>query len=183
MKEMTESLSCSLLMHLDDYLREEELRLCLEDEEMLRCEHEKLIVEENRFRLDEANRLRLIEENILQLEEQNKNKRKEFMNSSHGKNILAKLAPTKRNQLGSSLEKINSKVSWVKIKKYRQHVNDPCTAKLLKNVKPWVEDISLVLHCMDIVWLSDDIECFLGQPGQVECKFPWNDDYIVDRNF
>ncbi|GJW70397.1 hypothetical protein Tco_0127314 [Tanacetum coccineum] len=106
---------------------------------MLRCEHEKLIVEENRFRLDEANRLRLEEENMLQLEEQKKNKRKEFMNSSHGKNILAKLAPAKRNQLGSSLEKINSKVSWVKIKKDRQHVNDPCTAKLLKNVKLWVE--------------------------------------------
>ncbi|GJX60905.1 phospholipase-like protein [Tanacetum coccineum] len=166
-----------------DYLREEELRLCLEDEEMLRCEHEKLIVEENRFRLDEANRLRLEEENMLQLEEQKKNKRKEFMNSSHGKNILAKLAPAKRNQLGSSSEKINSKVSWVKIKKYRQHVNDPCTAKLLKNVKPWVEDISRVLHCMDTVWLSDDIERFLGQPGQVKCKFPWNDDYTVDRNF
>ncbi|GJW66886.1 reverse transcriptase domain-containing protein [Tanacetum coccineum] len=150
---------------------------------MLRCEHEKIIVEENMFRLDEANRLRLEEENMLQLEEQKKNKRKEFMNSSHGKSILAKLAPTKRNQLDSSSEKINSKVSWVKIKKYCQNVNDPCTAKLLKNVKPWVEDISRVLHCMDTIWLSDDIERFLGQPGQVKCKFPWNDDYTVDRNF
>ncbi|GJW05731.1 putative ribonuclease H-like domain-containing protein [Tanacetum coccineum] len=111
-----------------DYLREEELRLCLEDEEMLHYEHEKLIIEEIRFRLDEANKLRLEEENMLQLEEQKKNKRKEFMNSSHGKNILAKLAPAKRSQLGSSLEKINSK------------------------------DISRVLHCMDTVWLSDDIE-------------------------
>ncbi|GJS02684.1 retrovirus-related pol polyprotein from transposon TNT 1-94 [Tanacetum coccineum] len=166
-----------------DHLREEELRLCLEDEEMLRCEHEKLIIEENRLRLDEANRLRLEEENMLQLEEQKKNKRKEFMNSSYGKNILAKLAPAKRNQLGSSSEKINSKVSWVKIKKDRQYVNDPCTAKLLKNVKPWVEDILRVLHCMDTVWLSDDIERFLGQPGQVKCKFLWNDDYTVDRNF
>nr|GEZ16158.1 phospholipase-like, aminotransferase-like mobile domain protein [Tanacetum cinerariifolium]GEZ70781.1 phospholipase-like, aminotransferase-like mobile domain protein [Tanacetum cinerariifolium] len=100
-----------------DYLREEELRLSLEDKEMSRCEHEKFIVEENRFRLDEAKRLKLEEENILQLEEQKKNKRKELMNSSHGKNILAKLALVKRNQLGSYLEKINSKVSWVKIKK------------------------------------------------------------------
>ncbi|GJT88479.1 putative reverse transcriptase domain-containing protein [Tanacetum coccineum] len=74
-------------------------------------EHEKLIIEEIRFRLDDANKLRLEEENMLQLEEQKKNKRKEFMNSSHGKNILAKLAPAKRSQLGSSLEKINSKVS------------------------------------------------------------------------
>ncbi|GJV45622.1 putative reverse transcriptase domain-containing protein [Tanacetum coccineum] len=48
-----------------DYLREEELRLCLEAEEMLHCEHEKLIIEDNRFRLDEANRLRLEEKNML----------------------------------------------------------------------------------------------------------------------
>nr|GEY61317.1 phospholipase-like protein [Tanacetum cinerariifolium] len=30
-----------------DYIQEEELRLCLEDEERLHCEHEKLIVQEN----------------------------------------------------------------------------------------------------------------------------------------
>ncbi|GJT63515.1 hypothetical protein Tco_1007048 [Tanacetum coccineum] len=99
----------------------------LEDEEMLHYEHKKIIVKENRFRLDEANRL------------------------SHGKNILAKLAPAKRNKLGSSSEKINSKV----------------------------EDISRVLHCMDTVWLSDDTERFLGQPGQVKCKFPWNDELLL----
>ncbi|GJR68866.1 phospholipase-like protein [Tanacetum coccineum] len=119
--------------------------------------------------LDEANRLRLEEENMLHFEEHKKNKRKEFMNSSHGKSILAKLALAKRNQLGTSSEKINSKVSWVKIKKYRQHVNDPCTAKLLKNVKPWVEDISRVLHyrnfwlklvCLDPArkgWLTEEL--------------------------
>ncbi|GKB03186.1 hypothetical protein Tco_0831275, partial [Tanacetum coccineum] len=37
-----------------DYLREEELRLCLEGEEKMRCEHQKLIIEENRIRLDES---------------------------------------------------------------------------------------------------------------------------------
>nr|GEU88352.1 phospholipase-like protein [Tanacetum cinerariifolium] len=41
---------CNLFL---DYLREEELRLCLEGEEKMRCEHQKLIVEENRIRLDE----------------------------------------------------------------------------------------------------------------------------------
>nr|GEV54500.1 phospholipase-like protein [Tanacetum cinerariifolium] len=44
-----------------DYLREEELRLCLEGEEKMCCEHQKLIVDENRIRLDEAKRLRLEE--------------------------------------------------------------------------------------------------------------------------
>ncbi|GJX58325.1 hypothetical protein Tco_0289715 [Tanacetum coccineum] len=115
-----------------DYLREEELRLCLEGEEKMRCEHQKLIVEENRIRLDESKRLRLEEENMLQLEQQKKNKRKEFMNSNHCKNLLSKLAPAKRIQLCSSLEKIQLKVSWVKIKKYRQQVYDPCTAEFLK---------------------------------------------------
>ncbi|GJY81059.1 hypothetical protein Tco_0493810 [Tanacetum coccineum] len=113
----------------DDYLREEELRLCLEGEEKMRCEHQKLIVEENRNRLDEAKRLRLEEENMLQLEQQKKNKRKEFMNSNHCKNLLSKLAPAKRIQLCSSSEKIQPKVRHIK------------------------------------------------------CNFPWNDDYIVDRNF
>ncbi|GKA55135.1 hypothetical protein Tco_0754084 [Tanacetum coccineum] len=101
----------------DDYLREEELRLCLEGEEKMRCEHQKLIVEENRNRLDEAKRLRLEEENMLQLEQQKKNKRKEFINLNHCKNLLSKLAPAKRIQLCSSSEKIQPKVSWVKIKK------------------------------------------------------------------
>ncbi|GJY73890.1 phospholipase-like protein [Tanacetum coccineum] len=90
--------------------------------------------------MDEANRLRLEEENMVELAEQKKNKRKEFMNSSHAKNILAKLALAKRNHI----------------------------AKLLQNVKPWVEDISRVFHSMDTVWLSDDIERFLGQVGQIK---------------
>ncbi|GJU22770.1 hypothetical protein Tco_1156112 [Tanacetum coccineum] len=105
------------------------------------------------------------------------------MNSNHCKKLLSKLAAAKRIQLCSSSEKIQPKVSWVKIKKYLQQVYDPCTAEFLKTVKPWVEDTSRVLQSMDTVWLSDDIERFLGQSGQIKCKFPWNDDYIVDRNF
>ncbi|GJV57092.1 hypothetical protein Tco_1458097 [Tanacetum coccineum] len=147
-----------------------------EGEEKMRSEHQKLIVEENKIWLDEAERLRLEEKNMLQLEQQKKNKRKEFMNSSHCKNLLSKLAHAKRIQLCSSSEKIKPTVSWVKIKKYRQQVYDPCTAEFLKNVKPWVESIYTV-------WWSDDIEHILGQSWQIKCKFPWNDDYIVDRNF
>ncbi|GKB27179.1 phospholipase-like protein, partial [Tanacetum coccineum] len=95
---------------------------------------------------------RLEEENMLQLEQQKKNKQKEFMNSNHCKNLLSKLASAKRIQLCSSSEKIQPKVSWVKIKKYRQQVYDPCTTEFLKTVKPWVEDTSRVLQSMDTVW-------------------------------
>nr|GEV42491.1 hypothetical protein [Tanacetum cinerariifolium] len=123
-----------------DYLREEELRLCLEDEEMLRCEHEKLIVEDNRFRLDEANRLRLEEENMLQLDEQKKNKRKEFMNSSDGKHILAKLAPMKRNQLGSFAEKINSKERHEQILKLQSLVGSNVVAESVRLLKEFQYD-------------------------------------------
>ncbi|GKA05263.1 phospholipase-like protein [Tanacetum coccineum] len=45
------------------------------------------------------------------------------------------------------------------------------------------QDTSRVVQSMDIVWVSDDIERYFGQSGQIKCKFPWNDDYIVDRNF
>ncbi|GJU03428.1 hypothetical protein Tco_1113766 [Tanacetum coccineum] len=122
------------------YLREEELRLCLEGEEKMRCEHQKLIVEENRIRLDEAKRLRLEEENMLQLEQQKKNKRKEFMNSNHCKNLLSKLAPAKRIQLCSFSEKIQPKVRY-----FREYYT-----------------------LMDISFVSDDIETFsLGQSWQI----------------
>ncbi|GJS33408.1 phospholipase-like protein [Tanacetum coccineum] len=45
------------------------------------------------------------------------------------------------------------------------------------------QDTSRVLQSIYTVWLSDDIEHILGQSWQIKCKFPWNDDYIVDRNF
>nr|GEV93063.1 phospholipase-like protein [Tanacetum cinerariifolium] len=116
-----------------DYLRKEELRLCLEGEEKMCCEHQKIIVEENKIRMDESKRLRLEEKNMLQLEQQKKNKRKEFMNSNHCKNLLSKLAHAKRIQLCSSSKKIQPK------------------------------DTSRLLQSMDTVWLSDDIEHFLGK--------------------
>nr|GEW16023.1 phospholipase-like protein [Tanacetum cinerariifolium] len=45
------------------------------------------------------------------------------------------------------------------------------------------QDTSRVLQSMDTFWLSDDIERFLEQFGQIKCKFSWNDDYIINRNF
>ncbi|GKC09920.1 hypothetical protein Tco_1001530, partial [Tanacetum coccineum] len=111
-----------------------------------------IMAEHKRFRLEEANRLRLEEGKMLQLAREKNKKRHEFMNSTHVKNILAKLPPRKK-------------------KKYRQHVNDPCM------------DLSRLFHYMDTIWLSDNIEKFPGQPWQLKCKFPWSDDYTVDRNF
>ncbi|GKA01986.1 hypothetical protein Tco_0674651 [Tanacetum coccineum] len=51
----------------NDYLVEEELRLCLEAEERMRLEHEKNIIEEQRFRVKEAKRMKLEEEKLLEI--------------------------------------------------------------------------------------------------------------------
>ncbi|GJZ69751.1 phospholipase-like protein [Tanacetum coccineum] len=36
---------------------------------------------------------------------------------------------------------------------------------------------------MDTIWLSDDIERFISQPGQLKSMFSWSNDYTVSRNF
>ncbi|GKB14491.1 hypothetical protein Tco_0848414 [Tanacetum coccineum] len=51
----------------NDYLVEEELRLCLEAEERMCLEHETNIIEEQRFRVNEAKRMKLEEEKLLEI--------------------------------------------------------------------------------------------------------------------
>ncbi|GJW94224.1 hypothetical protein Tco_0173896 [Tanacetum coccineum] len=53
--------------NIQDYLVEEELRLCLEAEERMRLEHEKNIIEELSFMVKEAKRMKLEEEKLLQI--------------------------------------------------------------------------------------------------------------------
>ncbi|GKC54261.1 hypothetical protein Tco_1077006 [Tanacetum coccineum] len=100
----------------NDYLVEEELRLCLKEKERMRLEQQKIIEHEKSFRVEEAKRMRLEEEKMLQIAEVNKRKRLEFMNSTHVKNALAKLTTIKRNDVHSLTGKTNPKESWVKIK-------------------------------------------------------------------
>nr|GEW23170.1 phospholipase-like protein [Tanacetum cinerariifolium] len=135
----------------NDYLVEEELRLCLEEEERMRLEHQKIIDQEKSFRIEEAKRMRLKEEKMLQIAKVNKRKCLEFMNSTHVKNALAKLTTIKRNDVHSLTRTTKTK-----------------------------ERCFTIFYSMDTVWLTDDIEQFIGQP---KCKFPWSDDYTVDRNF
>ncbi|GJR53179.1 phospholipase-like protein [Tanacetum coccineum] len=162
----------------NDYLVEEELRLCLEDEERMRLEQETIIKLEKSFRLEEAKRMRLEEEKMLQIAEVNKRKRHEFMNSTHVKKILAKLTPSERNDVHYVTGKTKLKESWVKIKKYRQNVNDPSLAELLKKLNHGLRmfhDFSLNGHkgnfwlrlvCLDPGqkgWLSEEhIDLWVG---------------------
>ncbi|GJU97160.1 phospholipase-like protein [Tanacetum coccineum] len=139
----------------NDFVVEDELRLCLEDEERMLLEPKKNIIEEQRFRVEEAKRM----------------------------SILGKLTYSKRNHVDIVPWKTNPTVSWVMINKHRQNINDPSLLDLLKKVKPWVEDLSHLFQSLDTVWLTPDIERFISQQGHVKCEFPWRDDYIVGRNF
>ncbi|GJW58772.1 hypothetical protein Tco_0105503 [Tanacetum coccineum] len=96
--------------------------------------------------------------------------------------VLGKLTHSKRNHVDIVPGKTNQTVSWVKINKHHQNINDPSLLDLLKKVKPWVEDLSRLFHSFDTVWLTPDIERFISQQGHVNCKFPWSDDYTVGRN-
>ncbi|GKA53759.1 hypothetical protein Tco_0747074 [Tanacetum coccineum] len=86
----------------NEYLVDEELKLCLEEEERIRSEQEKRIQQEKRLRLEEEKMLRLEEEKMLQI----------------------------------------------------------------------AKDVSRLFHSMHTIWLSDDIERFISQPGQLKSMFP-----------
>ncbi|GKC41517.1 hypothetical protein Tco_1059239 [Tanacetum coccineum] len=62
-------------------------------------------------------------------------------------------------------------------------LKDPNMMKLIKNVKPWVEDLSRHYSNMNTVHLTDAFDLFLGKPGMLFCKFPWCDDACMDRRF
>ncbi|GJU20496.1 hypothetical protein Tco_1153838 [Tanacetum coccineum] len=72
---------------------------------------------------------------------------------------MLRLEEEKMNDAHYVTCKAKPKESWVKIKKYCQN------------------DVSRLFHSMDTIWLSDDIERFISQPGQLKSMFPWSDDY------
>ncbi|PWA39192.1 hypothetical protein CTI12_AA574300 [Artemisia annua] len=165
------------------YIREEELRLRLEEEDRLQLEDEKMRKQEMRIRVDEYKRMRSEEEMVSHLAEEKKKKRNEFVNSAKLKKSLTLVAPNKRNHADGLPSESNYKVSWVKLKKTRGYINDPCMIERLKNVKPWKEDLSRWFHTNDTLWLNDEFDLFLSKPSKVNYKFPWSDDFIVNRNF
>lgn len=122
-----------------EYIREEELRLRLEEEDRLQLEDEKLRKQEMRIRVEEYKRMRSEEEKLVHLAEENKKKRNEFVNSAKFKKALGRVAPNKRTHADGLTSESNHKVSWVKLKKTRGYINDPCMIERLKNVKPWKE--------------------------------------------
>ncbi|GJT03263.1 phospholipase-like protein [Tanacetum coccineum] len=76
----------------NDYLVEEELRLCLEAEERMCLEHKKNIIEEQRFRVNEAKRMKLEEEKLLEISELKKKASRVYEFKSYEKYIRKDLS-------------------------------------------------------------------------------------------
>ncbi|GJW01162.1 hypothetical protein Tco_1556413 [Tanacetum coccineum] len=62
-------------------------------------------------------------------------------------------------------------------------LNDQDMNLFLKDVTPWVEDLSRYNQATDRVHLTDAFDIFLGRQGPLRCRFPWCKDVSVDRRF
>ncbi|PWA48747.1 NB-ARC domains-containing protein [Artemisia annua] len=122
----------------------------------MQLEDEKMRKQELRIRVDEYKSMRSEEEMVSHLAEEKKKKRNEFVNSAKLKKSLRLLAPNKRNHADGLPSESNYKVSW---------------------------DLSRWFHTIDTLWVNDEFNLFLSKPGKVNNKFPWSDDFIVNRNF
>ncbi|GJV90991.1 hypothetical protein Tco_1538804 [Tanacetum coccineum] len=107
-----------------------------------------------------------------------------FMNSDHMKQEMARCALKKRTEFLTVRT-----YSWLQVcskfekKKESFGLVDRDMTEFLKNVKPWVEDLSRINSEIDNIWISKDLDIYLGQPGHLLCKFPWSTEVCVDRQF
>ncbi|PWA54623.1 phospholipase-like, Aminotransferase-like mobile domain protein [Artemisia annua] len=141
-----------------EYILQEELRLRLDEEERWRLEEERINEEENGMRLEEEKQIIAKQEKMLLYQSDKKKKAKECMNSEHMKMYRNRLAPAK----------------WT-------HCSD--MTDLLRDVEPWIEDLSRCDSSIDRDHFSEAYDVFLGQPGPLHCKFPWCQDVRVDRSY
>ncbi|GKC26233.1 phospholipase-like protein [Tanacetum coccineum] len=148
------------------FLLEEEFIRHLLEEEMLFLEEERLFKEEKGWDEDYRKRSYAI------------------MNSDHMKQAMARCAPKKRS---GSVGIRND--SWVQVcRKFDKKnkcfgVVDRDMTEFLKTVKPWVKDLSRIHNAIDHIWISEDLDLYLGKSGRLRCKFPWSVEVCVKRSF
>ncbi|GJV23021.1 phospholipase-like protein [Tanacetum coccineum] len=125
----------------EDYLLEEEFRMRLEDEERLLLEEERLIKKEKRVRLEEQKRLLIEEERALKVkkgwDEDYRKRSYTFMNSDHKKQAMTRCTPKKRSE-------------FVPVR-----------------TGSWLQDLSQINIAIDNIWISKDLDIYLGQPGHL----------------
>ncbi|GJU55622.1 phospholipase-like protein [Tanacetum coccineum] len=137
-----------------DYLVKEEFMRRLKVEERLLLEEERLNEEEIRVRLEEQKRLRLEEDRALKVkkkwEEDYKKRSYTLMNSDHMKHAIAWCAPKKRSHF------------------------------VADRTDSWWKDLSRINSAIDNIWISDDIDIYLGKPVHLRFNgerysIPWTE--------
>nr|GEU92790.1 phospholipase-like protein [Tanacetum cinerariifolium] len=178
--------TCYLDLDIDEDA--DEFRMNLEEEEMLLFKEEQILEEESRPRLEEEAKMMREDENILEeekfLKKDYKKRELVLMNSDHMKHYMVRVVPKKRSHCtgvtSSSWLKVSSKF---KEKSLGRCVINQDMAEFLKNVKPWSEDLSHCNTSIDNVWLTEDLDLYLGKPGMLRCRFLWCNDQMVNRKF
>nr|GEW98504.1 phospholipase-like protein [Tanacetum cinerariifolium] len=96
------------------------------------------------------------------------------------KKARERIAPAKRSQVSgdSSLYYRGKTYRMAEMKSPCYGLKEPDMMELIKDLRPWVEDLSHRYSDMNKVHLSDAFDLFLGKLGPLICKFPWCNDNI-----
>ncbi|GKE43964.1 hypothetical protein Tco_1471248, partial [Tanacetum coccineum] len=124
-------------------------------------------------------------EKMLKYKEDKKKRRYKLMNSDHWKLYVSKISNRKRTQRSSAFSAYYWGNTFAMAEKDRplNSLNDQDMNLFLKDVTPWVEDLSRYNRATDRVHLTDTFDIFLGWQGPLRCRFPWCKDVSVDRRF
>ncbi|GJV30578.1 F-box domain containing protein [Tanacetum coccineum] len=119
-------------------------------------------------------------EKMLKYEEEKKKRRHELMNSYHWKLSVSKICNGKRTQRSSAFSAYYCGNTFAMAEKDRplNTLNDQDMNLFLKDVTPWVEDLSRYNRATDRVHLTDAFDIFLGRQGPIRCRFPWCKDHV-----
>nr|GEX67905.1 phospholipase-like protein [Tanacetum cinerariifolium] len=140
--------SASLDLRFDEdvaweYIVQEELRLRIKEKERVQLKEQEM--------MEEDNKLRLKREKMLRLEEDKRER----------------IAPAKRSQVSgdASLYYWGKTYRMAQKKRPCYRLKEPDMTKLIKDVRPWVEDLLRRYSDTNTVHLTDGFDCFLGKPG------------------
>ncbi|GJS09160.1 phospholipase-like protein [Tanacetum coccineum] len=119
-------------------------------------------------------------EKMLKYEEDKKKRRYKLMNSDHWKLYVSKISNRKRTQRSSAFSAYYWGNTFAMAEKDRplNSLNDQDMNLFLKDVTPWVEDLSRYNRATDRVHLTDTFDIFLGWQGPLRCRFPWCKDHV-----
>ncbi|GJZ80568.1 hypothetical protein Tco_0645562 [Tanacetum coccineum] len=157
---------------VQEYLIQEESRLKQDEEERCRLEEHKMMkalflktLQEKVQRCDEK-------EKMLKYEEEKKKRRHELMNLDHWKLYVSKISNGKRTQRSSAFLAYYWGNTFAMAEKDRplNTLNEQDMNLFLKDVTPWVEDLSRYNQATDRVHLTGTFDIFLGRQGPLRSR-------------